>query len=423
MRHLAAEALEMLVHPPHRGRDPTEAALDEDELQFWKALRHALDHEAGKLRRNRVRVGLVLLDIIGRPAATGRRMPAIAADMDAERQAQRLGTFVDWPIAAAAERLVGARRDVDLDVLADFRAAFDLGNGEINAVLADQDRSFQTRVAMRPERQLPVVDGALDRGAEFEVLLREDEEIEHLQNPELDVERIEMLLLHEGEIRAGRSAGRRPGIAARDQRRRARIGRGEQIGRAQMAAIFLQMLLPPLWQELVEIVGRMQAWMHIAIDDAQPRSGGLLIFPQRAVDDLTHANLQCQLASDSRGNVSSGLSTHIFEMMLFGRFGGIGSSPSNCLWGWWDANRNIWSEPIWSMISSTLLASPGASNGCIVTRKLSRMIAAGSRSTQGTSTRTPRQVLLARHMKAGSQLTPDSISTTLRSGYLPNTPS
>src|SRR3954451_5933735 len=333
MRHLAAEALEMLVHPPHRGWDPAEAALDEDELQFWKALRHALDHEAGKLRRNRVRVGLVLLDVIGWPAATGRRVPAIAADMDAERQGQFLGTLVDRPVAAAAQRLVGARRDVDLDVFADFRAAFDLGDGEINTVLPDQDRSLQARVAMRPERQLPIVDGTLDCGAEFEVLLREDEEIEHLQNPELDVERIEMLLLHEGEIRTGRPARRRPRIAARDQRRRARIGRGEQIGRAQMAAIFLQMLLPAFGQKLVEIVERMQDRMDVAIDDAQPRSGGLLVFPQRAVDDLTHANLQSQLASDSRGNVSSGLSTHIFEMMLFGRFGGIGPSPSNCQWG------------------------------------------------------------------------------------------
>ena len=70
---------------------------------------------------------------------------------------------------------------------------------------------------MRPERQLPVVDGALDRGAEFEILLREDEEIEHLQDPELDIERIEMLLLHEGKVGTGRPAGRRPGIAPRDQ--------------------------------------------------------------------------------------------------------------------------------------------------------------------------------------------------------------
>ena len=75
------------------------------------------------------------------------------------------------------------------------------------------------------------------------------------------------------------------------------------------------------------------------------------------------------------------------------------------------------------MMSATPAASGGPSNGCVVTRIWSRMIAAGSRSTHGTSTRTPRQVLLARHMKAGSQLTPDSISTTLRPGNLPNTPS
>ena len=58
-----------------------------------------------------------------------------------------------------------------------------------------------------------------------------------------------------------------------------------------------------------------------------------------------------------------------------------------------------------------------------VTARAEGQNVAGSASTQGTSTRTPRQVLLARHMKAGSQLTPDSISTTLRFGNLPNTPS
>ena len=123
---------------------------------------------------------------------------------------------------------------------------------------------------MRPEGQLPVVDGALDRRAEFQVLLREDEEVEHLQNAELDIERIEMLLLHEVEIGARRPAGRRPGVAPRDQRRGARIRRGADIGRAQMAAIGLQMLLPALRQELVEIGMRMDARMNIAIDDAQP---------------------------------------------------------------------------------------------------------------------------------------------------------
>src|SRR6266702_49002 len=251
MWHLAAEAREVLVHPPHRRRDPAETALDEDDLQFWKALEHALNDQACKLRRNGVGVGLMLLDIIGRPAAAGRRVTSIAADMDPERQIELLRALVDRPVAAAAERLVGARRDVDLDVFADLGTALDLVDRKIGAVLPDQDRGLQARIAVRPERQLPVVDGALDRGAEFEILLREDEEIEYLQDPELDVERSEMLFLHEGEVGARRSAGRRPGIASRDQRRGARIGRGEEIGRAQMTAIFLQMLLPSLWQELV----------------------------------------------------------------------------------------------------------------------------------------------------------------------------
>ena len=108
----------------------------------------------------------------------------------------------------------------------------------------------------------------------FEILLREDEEIEHLQDAELDVVGIEMLLLHEGEIGAGHAAGRRPGVAPRDQRRGARIGRGADIGRAQMVAVGLQMLLPAFRQELVEVGARTQARMDVAIDDAQPAVGG-----------------------------------------------------------------------------------------------------------------------------------------------------
>ncbi len=164
-----------------------------------------------------MRVRLMLLAIIGRPAAAGRRVPAIAADVNAERQAEFLRAFVDRPVAAAPQRLVGARADVDLDIAAGFGAALDLGDRELRVVLPGQDRGLQPGIAVGPERQLPVVDGALDRGAEFEVLLREDEEIEHLQDAVFDIERIEMLLLHEGEIGARRPAGRRPGVAPRDQ--------------------------------------------------------------------------------------------------------------------------------------------------------------------------------------------------------------
>ena len=76
-----------------------------------------------------------------------------------------------------------------------------------------------------------------------------------------------------------------------------------------------------------------------------------------------------------------------------------------------------------SISCSTLAASGGLSNGCAVSRTWSRMMSAGGRSIHGTSTRTPFQVLLARHMNEGSQLTPDSISTTFSFGNFPNTPS
>ena len=144
-------------------------------LRFGEALGNAFEHEAGELRRHGVRVALVLLDIKGRPAAAGRRVPAIAADVNAERQAELLRARIDRPVTAPPERLVGARADVDLDVAADFRAALDLGDRKLRVVLAGEDRGLQPRIAIRPERELPVVDGALDRGAEFEILLREDE--------------------------------------------------------------------------------------------------------------------------------------------------------------------------------------------------------------------------------------------------------
>src|SRR5207244_6990686 len=102
--------------------------------------------------------------------------------------------------------------DVDLDISSNFGAALDLSDGGFGVVLPGEDRRFQPRLTIGPERELPLVDGALDRCAEFEVLLREDEEIEHLQDAEFDIERIEVLLAHEVEIGSGWAAGRRPGI-------------------------------------------------------------------------------------------------------------------------------------------------------------------------------------------------------------------
>src|SRR6185312_5496198 len=105
------------------------------------------------------------------PATAGRRVPAIAADMNPERQVQRLRAFIDRPVATPAERFIGARRDIDLHILADFGAALDLLDRGSGVVLADQDRRLQPRLAAAPMRELPFVDGPLDGRAEFEVLL------------------------------------------------------------------------------------------------------------------------------------------------------------------------------------------------------------------------------------------------------------
>ena len=59
----------------------------------------------------------------------------------------------------------------------------------------------------------------------------------------------------------------------------------------------------------------------------------------------------------------------------------------------------------------------------MVRRTLLRTMSVGARSTHGTSMRSPRQNLVSRHRCAGSQVKPDSSSTTFRSGNLVNTPS
>ena len=99
------------------------------------------------------------------------------------------------------------------------------------------------------------------------------------------------------------------------------------------------------------------------------------------------------------------------------------ASPSNCQCGKSEENNSISSDLKCSMMRSTSSGLSGASNGWMVRRKLSRTISAGERSTQGISVRAPRQNFENRHRKPGSQVTPDSISTTFSFGYLANTPS
>src|ERR1700753_2978171 len=118
-----------------------------------------------------MRVRLMLFSIIGRPAAAGRRMTAIATDMNAERQGQFFGQGIERPIAAAAERLVGARRNIDLHILADLGAALDFSDRRLRVVLPDQDRGLPPALPAGPGRQFALADGPRDRSAGLKILL------------------------------------------------------------------------------------------------------------------------------------------------------------------------------------------------------------------------------------------------------------
>src|SRR4051812_16112315 len=125
----------------------------------------------------------------------------------------------------------------------------------------------------------------------------------------------------------------------------------------------------------------------------------------------------------SRSYVASGLSTSILRRNPSGIPCGMRASPSNCQWGKSEENNSISSDLKWSTMRATSSGSDGPSNGWMVRRKLSRTISDGERSTQGTSVRAPRQNFEKRHRNPGSQVTPDSSSTTFSLGYLANTPS
>src|SRR5437764_10760176 len=58
-----------------------------------------------------------------------------------------------------------------------------------------------------------------------------------------------------------------------------------------MVVVSLQVILPALREEWIEVGARMQARMDVAIDDAKPAAGGGFLFEDGAVDDVTHAIL------------------------------------------------------------------------------------------------------------------------------------
>ena len=80
---------------------------------------------------------VVLLVIVGWPARCRRRVTAVAACVQPDRQSRRLRRLVDGPILAAAQRLACTRRHVDLRIVPCGCAMLDLFHSCSRIVLAD----------------------------------------------------------------------------------------------------------------------------------------------------------------------------------------------------------------------------------------------------------------------------------------------
>ena len=203
----------MLVHAPAERRRPGVAGLEDHDFQFGEFLEHALHDHADHDRLQVRHEGVVLLHVIGRPAAAGRRVPAIDVGlMQAEWQTRTLRGSVDRPIAAASERLARARRHDHLRKRTIVRAQLDLGDRGLGILLRHHDAGAQPRFLAHEEFKLPFVHRMRERSAEIEVALLEARAVAAHQHAVFDAVGIKMLRAHEIDIGAGRPAVRRERI-------------------------------------------------------------------------------------------------------------------------------------------------------------------------------------------------------------------
>ena len=226
-----------------------------------------------------------VLDIVGGPAAAGYRRAAEAEGMDRQTAGRpRPRRVVDRPVAALAHRLGRAVQHEDLDIVFLAGAALDLAHRRRGVLIGDDDGGLEPGLLAGPEGDLPVVDGAAIGVRKVEVL-QALAGLERVQHAEADIVRVEMLGAHEGKVAAGPAAGGRIGVAARGVGLALRIGRAVQEGLAGPGAVALQMALPALLEEGVDLaLERFRARMDVAVGD--PGVGLCGTLPGRAFQDF-----------------------------------------------------------------------------------------------------------------------------------------
>ena len=211
---------------------------------FGKPLEHTFEDQARQTACMACATDVMLLHVIGRPAAAGGWMAVGATDMDRDRQVVAHGGLEDRPVAAPSERLVGPWQNQDLREIRIACPRIDFGDGGNRVFLRNQYRGPQARLLLHPALDLPGVHRPGQRHAEVEISLAAGIPAQRNQHPDFDAVRIEMLLPHQVQARTRRPALLRIGIDPRRVRRHARMR--QRLGKrvAQVAAIDRKMLDP-----------------------------------------------------------------------------------------------------------------------------------------------------------------------------------
>ena len=229
-------------------------------------LEHAFQHDAGERGLLALRMADHLLDVKTRPAGCGDRIAAEAEGMHADRKPHLFRRLIDRPVAALPERLDIAAEQQHLHEILVAGALADFGGRGRTVLVGDHDRAFQARILAGPFVDLPVVDGARQSRAQI-LVAQALPGVERIQYAERDVVGIEMLLLHERQRRALRTAFRRIGVAARRVGLRLGIGRAFHHALIGMLAIGFEMRVPAFCQIGVELGRGGARRVDVAIGD------------------------------------------------------------------------------------------------------------------------------------------------------------
>ncbi len=210
---------------------------------------------------------VMFLDVVRRGARALRAgITADAADMHADRAASFHRSLIDRPVALAAEWLGGARRQQYLHepfvagAAGDFAARLPSGSSGLTRIEPRSRGSLSSQYA-----DLPFIDGAGQCGAVLDVALGA-RAAQRDQDADFDAVEVKVLLAHEIEVSAGRRAGRRPCVAARDIRSHARVGQSFRQRLPREVGVGLRMLAPAIRQERLQLNRRAHLRMDIAID-------------------------------------------------------------------------------------------------------------------------------------------------------------